>query len=313
LKKSPPQTEQSTPSRTHSSHLSHTSQHVSSAHWGSEYVTTSKPMHRSVTPITYQRLPKGSSLLHSQVHPFPAAATICDGRLQLALTAEQKKSNTMLCTVNRPLITIRFSCYGAAVFSLAAMSIERWYAICQPFAAARKTSNKKRLKFTAVFVIWVLAVGVSWPLLLCSFGHERVHTIVLAVSFLVLPFLAIVVANGKIILSIKKAGLFVVSRKIGQETRRRRKHLLNLLFAIIISFVVLWLPYTALYVFMGFVKIKDLVIYLKLMITARAVAITSYIHPALNSFLYYGFCRDFRRGLASLMRKSTSRTTASRN
>lgn len=199
------------------------------------------------------------------------------------------------------------------MFSLAILSVERWYAICQPFAAARKTSYKKRIKFAAVLAIWMLAAGVSSPLALCTKTHSKAKVLLLAISYLVIPFVIILIANGKIILSIKRAGLFVVSRKFGQETQRRRKHLLKLLFAIIICFIVLWLPYTALYIYMGFFKSRNALEYWRVVVIARALVVTTYIHPALNAFMYYGFCKDFRRGLATLIRKSTTRTHSTNN
>lgn len=239
-----------------------------------------------------------------------AMVNIAGETLYIVLTPKQLQSKLLSCDVFRPMITVRFACYGAAVFSLAVLSVERWYAICQPFAAARNTSYKKRIKFASVLGIWVVSFGISSPLSLCTYGHERAQVIILAMSYLVIPFMIILIANGKIIISIKKAGVFVVSRKVGQETQRRRKHLLKLLFAIIISFVVLWVPSTAFYIYMGFFKAKDYVVYYRVLIISRVLGVTTYAHPALNSFMYYGFCKDFRRGLASLMRRSTSQTNA---
>lgn len=239
-----------------------------------------------------------------------ALVNIAGETLILVLTPAQLKTHFWSCSIFRPMTTIRFVCYGAAVFSLAVLSVERWYAICQPFAAARNSSYKKRIKFGAVFGIWALSIGISSPLSLCTYTHERAQVILLAIVYFIVPFLIILVANGKIILSIKKAGMFVVSRKLGQETQRRRRHLLKLLFAIIISFIILWLPFTALYLYTGFFKTKDYVVYYRVLITIKVFTVTTYAHPALNSFMYYGFCKDFRRGLASLVRKSTIRTTA---
>ncbi|XP_001635137.2 neuropeptide FF receptor 1 [Nematostella vectensis] len=221
--------------------------------------------------------------------------------LSHAMTPQALKANN--CLIHKPLVTARFVCYAASVFSIATLSVERWYAICQPFAAARKTVQKKKLKILIFAVIWILSFAVAFPLALCETGHEKVHAIVLASTLLVLPSLIILFANGMIILSIKNADIFEVSEH-GNEGRRKRDSLLKLLVAIIISFIVFWLPYNVLYLYLQFASRPPLVTVIKLGIISRAVTVTSYFHPALNAFLYYGFCKDFRRGLRDLIRKS---------
>jgi hypothetical protein len=122
-----------------------------------------------------------------------------------------------------------------------------------------------------------------------------------------LPFLIILTANGKIILSIRKAGIFEVTDQ-ARETIRKRRHLLKLLFAVIISFVILWLPYTVLSLYRSFFKTTTLIMRYRIVIITKAVVVTSYMHPAMNAFMYYGFCKDFRRGLVSLVKRTSTRS-----
>lgn len=225
--------------------------------------------------------------------------------LSLVVSANQQKA--IRCSVFKPLTAVRFVCYAVAVFSLAVLSVERWHVICLPFAAAQNPSLKKKIKMLTLVAVWLLAVGISFPIALCTTGHERVHTIILAISLLVIPFLIILTANVKIIFTIRKAGIFEVSDQ-AQEAIRKRRHLLNLLFAIVISFILLWLPYTVLYIYLSFFRATDLIMRYKIVIITKAVVVTSYINPALNAIMYYGFCKDFRRGLVSLVRKSSTQS-----
>lgn len=225
----------------------------------------------------------------------------------ISFVVPANKQREIRCSVIKPLTAARFVCYAVAVFSLAVLSVERWHVICLPFAAAKNPSLKKKIKILTLATVWLLAVGVSFPIALCTTGHEKIHTIILAITLLVLPFLVILTANVKIIISIRKAGIFEVSDQ-AQEAIRKRRHLLKLLFAIIISFILLWLPYTVLYIYLSFFKATDLIMRYKIAIITKGIVVTSYVNPALNAVMYYGFCRDFRRGLVSLVRKTSTQS-----
>lgn len=219
----------------------------------------------------------------------------------LVLALDKETLAKTYCIVFRPLLAVRFIAYAISVFCLALLSVERCYAISSPIDYFSNVSFKKKFKAAILAIVWMVAIGMSAPLGFCSVGVEKPYIIFLAIALHAIPLTTITIANIKIIISLKKKGVYEI-RPVNETAR---ESLFKLLVLLIVSFILFWSPYHIFFLYHSFngpPSTPERSV--KWDIVLRAGNALTYFNPALNGILYFVFCRDFRTSLRSLFRKS---------
>lgn len=220
------------------------------------------------------------------------------------LLHEQALEETF-CTLYRPLITVRFVAYAVSMFCLAALSVERWYVVSWPLRA--QFSNAilvKKLKFSFLLLIWIVALAISAPMGLCKITVTKTFAIFLALVLHITPLTVIIVVNVKTILSLNRNAVCEVSA-VNEGSREKIR---KLLISLILSVVIFWSPYHCLFLYSVFAEPPSSpTLAIKLAIAFRVGNAVAYFNPLLNALLYYIFSKDFRKGLSSLLRRCFGR------
>ncbi len=246
--------------------------------------------------------------MRSMAHLFLLNVAIADlsfsalniaGHATEHLLHEQALKETF-CTLYRPLIAVRFVAYAVSMFCLAALSVERWYVVCLPLKA--QFSNAilvKKLKFSSLFLIWIIALALSAPMGLCKITVTKTFAVFLALVLHIAPLAVIIVVNIKMILSLKRNAVCEISA-VNEGSRERIR---KLLITLILSVVIFWSPYHSLFLYSVFAAgpPSSPTLAIKLTIALRVGNAVAYFNPLLNALLYYIFSKEFRKGLSSLL------------
>ena len=198
--------------------------------------------------------------MRSMAHLFLLNVAIADlffsalniaGHATEHLLHEQALKETF-CTLYRSLIAVRFVAYAVSMFCLAALSVERWYVACSPLRA--QFSNAilvKKLKFSFLLLIWIIALAISAPMGLCKITVTKTFAIILALVLHITPLGVInIVVNVKMILSLRQNAVCEISA-VNEGTRERIR---KLLITLILSVVIFWSPYHCLFLYSVFAE-----------------------------------------------------------
>lgn len=245
--------------------------------------------------------------MRSMAHLFLLNVAIADlffsalniaGHATEHLLHEQALKKTF-CTLYRPLISVRFVAYAVSMFCLTALSVERWYVVCSPLRA--QFSNAilvKKLKFSFLVLIWIVALALSSPMGLCKITVTKTFAVFLALVLHITPLAVIIVVNIKMILSLKRNAVCEISA-VNEGSRERIR---KLLITLILSVVIFWSPYHCLFLYSVFAEPPSSpTLAIKLTIAFRVGNAVAYFNPLLNALLYYIFSKEFRKGLSSLL------------
>ena len=208
------------------------------------------------------------------------------------------------CTLYRPLIAVRFVAYGISVLCLASLSVERCIAICAPVRFHSHGTAKNKLKLGLVAALWLSATALSAPLGFCS-EVSKLHVVVLAVVLHAIPLVVISAANLKIIILLCKPE----QADLRSTAQRDTGGLFKLLVLLIVSFLMFWSPYHAMFLYHTFQHrlAMPLEAQLKWGFALHAGNILTYFNSALHCILYFALCQSFRRGLRALVSRCAPR------
>ena len=234
---------------------------------------------------------------------FFSALNIAGHATERVLHAEALKET--FCTLYRPLIAVRFVAYAVSMFCLAALSVERWYVVCSPLRA--QFSNAilfKKIKFSFLLLIWIIALAISAPLGLCKITVTKTFATFLALVLHIAPLAVIIVVNVKMILSLKRNAVCEISA-VNEGARERIR---KLLITLILSVVIFWSPYHCLFLYSVYADPPtSRALAIKLIIALRTGNAVAYFNPLLNALLYYIFSKEFRKGLSCLVARCFGR------
>lgn len=162
----------------------------------------------------------------------------------------------------------------------------------------------KKLKFSLLLLIWIIALALSVPMGLCKITISETFAIFLALVLHITPLTVITVVNVKMILSLKRNAVCEVSARNEGARERIRK----LLITLILSVVIFWSPYHCLFLYSVFGEPPSSpALAIKLTIAFRAGNVVTYFNPLLNALLYFIFSEEFRKGLSSLLTRCCGR------
>ncbi|XP_007569839.1 neurotensin receptor type 1 [Poecilia latipinna] len=169
---------------------------------------------------------------------------------------------------------LRDSCSYATALNIASLSVERYMAICHPFKAKSIMSRSRTKKL--ISAMWIASFALATPMLfimgqMTRNGEKICTTIVSAVTMktvlqvnaflsFVLPMVAISVLNGVIAnqllrmfqeaeqdsrMSITRGNPTMLNITVESNRAQSLRHGVLVLRAVVIAFVVCWLPYHA--------------------------------------------------------------------
>ncbi|XP_043971955.1 neurotensin receptor type 1 isoform X3 [Gambusia affinis] len=169
---------------------------------------------------------------------------------------------------------LRDSCSYATALNIASLSVERYMAICHPFKAKSIMSRSRTKKL--ISAMWIASFALATPMLfimgqMTRKGEKICTTIVSAVTMktvlqvnaflsFVLPMVAISVLNGVIAnqllrmfqeaeqdhrMSITRGNPTMLNVTVESNRAQSLRHGVLVLRAVVIAFVVCWLPYHA--------------------------------------------------------------------
>ena len=209
----------------------------------------------------------------------------------------------------KSLISSRILTYAVSMLSLAALSVERYHAVCKPLTTYTNAANINIFKKGIFVFIWVMSIAMSVPVGLCKFEVEanvKAFAVSLVVMLHSIPLFIIVVTNTIIVVSLRSRVGPGENREAG-EGRARRKRLTTLLIVMVVTFIIFWSPYQFFFLRTIFVTQSQHhpVYYFRMLIVQRAAGVLAYFNPTLNPFLYMFYSKNFRQGLCKLIRRNT--------
>lgn len=195
--------------------------------------------------------------------------------------------------VTQPLTSLRVLTFTVSIYSLLAVSIDRFLATTM--FNFNNNNNRK-----VVVLLWLISLAIILPLAFCDFNVNILYTVCLAIIILCLPLSGILVFN---FLIYKSARTQVAPRPSRGEVRSKRT--VPLVTALVVSLVVLWMPYL---VMVSYPAVTGGVYscdgYIRILLVERSVNIVAYFNPAVNPVLCCVFSKTFRQGFQSIHRFS---------
>ena len=204
--------------------------------------------------------------------------------------------------VENGVLYMKFVTYTVSMFSLIALSVERFAAVSSPVAWMRRRSEFRKIKELTLAFIWFVGIVFPLPYAMCPNFQPRLKiplNIALFVLLHVIPLCTIVVVTLKICQVLHNK----VNENAADQRRAQRDRLVALLIVMVITFLVFFAPYHVMYVYMGFANPPITAQYL---IGSRIATVATYIYPALTPIFYFAFCKNFRSGFSKVFWKCPS-------
>lgn len=197
--------------------------------------------------------------------------------------------------VTQPLASLRVLTFTVSIYSLLAVSIDRYLA-----TTVFSVSNNNNRKVKIVLLLWLISLAIILPLGFCDFTVNIPYTVCLAIIILCLPLLGILLFN---FLNCKSARTQIVPSPPHGEVRSKRT--VPLVTALVLSLVILWMPYLVMLSYPAVTGgIFSCVGYIRGLLVERTVNIVAYFNPAVSPVLYCVFSKTFRQGFQSIHRFS---------
>nr|7UL2_R Chain R, Neurotensin receptor 1 [Homo sapiens] len=217
---------------------------------------------------------------------------------------------------------LRDACTYATALNVASLSVERYLAICHPFKAKTLMSRSRTKKF--ISAIWLASALLAVPMLFTMGEQNRsadgqhagglvctptIHTATVKVviqvntfmSF-IFPMVVISVLYTLMILRLKSVRLLSGSREKDRNLRR----ITRLVLAVVIAFVVCWLPYHVRRLMFCYISDEQWTPFLYdfyhyfYMVTNALFYVSSTINPILYNLVSANFRHIFLATLACL-------------
>lgn len=193
----------------------------------------------------------------------------------------------------------------SSVLTLTSLSVDRYIAVCKP-----DLSQKHRQPLKAVFlivVIWTLSLLLSMPIILFSRRTPHpflegkfscyvdwdvkavpIYVIYIFVLGFAVPLCFISTFYTCIIVHVKRAG--PANRKKSNEQRKNHRKVTFLVFAIILSYVICWLPYWIFQIVLVVMSLYNIVT----IVILHICTVLTFVNSMINPFLYAFISNDFR-------------------
>ncbi|XP_031558633.1 histamine H2 receptor-like [Actinia tenebrosa] len=198
--------------------------------------------------------------------------------------------------VSQPLTSLRILTFTVSIYSLLAVSMDRYLATTTMF----NVSNDNNRKVEILVLLWLISLAITLPIAFCDFTVNIPYTVCLAIIILCLPLLGVLVFNFFIC---KSARIQVGPMPRHGEIHTQRT--VRLVTALVVSLVILWMPYL---VMISYPAINGDIFscdgYIRVLLVERAVNILAYFNAAINPVLYCVFSKTFRQGFQSIHRFS---------
>ncbi|XP_061191208.1 somatostatin receptor type 2-like [Saccostrea echinata] len=196
----------------------------------------------------------------------------------------------------------------SSVLTLTSLSVDRYIAVCKPDVA-----YKYRQPLKAVFVIisiWIFSLLLSMPIILysrriphpymkgkdsCMVNWQDVKEVPIYIIYIfilgfAIPLCFISTFYTCVIVHMKSAG--PANRQRSKEQHRYHRKITYLVLAIILSYVICWLPYWIFQIVLVVVfKYKTVA---EIMVIQQICTVLMFANSMVNPFLYAFINRDFR-------------------
>ncbi|XP_070547193.1 adenosine receptor A2b-like [Ptychodera flava] len=245
--------------------------------------------------------------------------------INLSISDDLRNVSETICGIGTYVTLVFGSC---SVWTMLAISVERYVAICHPFKYQRYcTINRARL---VVILTWILCAVSLFPLVAMmvnniniirvAHDHEsaengEVRTICIYVMetkrlagdlyyaylflfFTGVPLTCIIIAYGKSFYSLHRSMEYFAKTHATQKQVDKRKKIAKMMLCILIVFVVCWVPYitfTAFAAFGGNMQ-RDNILFVYAVVTWLI-----FLGSAINPYIYSYYSRDFRYNLNRVM------------
>ncbi|XP_061191209.1 somatostatin receptor type 2-like [Saccostrea echinata] len=198
----------------------------------------------------------------------------------------------------------------SSVLTLTSLSVDRYIAVCKPVI-----SQKHRQRLKAVFVIvfiWLLSLLLSMPIILYSkrtshpylegkfscqvdWPDVKVVPAYIIYTFILgfgIPLCFISTFYTCVILHMKSAG--PVNRQRSTEQRKNHRKVTYLVFAIILTYVICWLPYWVLQIVLVVLSLYNTVID-TIAVALHICTVLTFANSMINPILYAFISENFRQ------------------
>ena len=212
--------------------------------------------------------------------------------LLILLFNQDYKASSLVQTVFSPMDILSGM---LSILHLMTISVERVYAIAFPL---RHRTSTARLNFIILAIIWLTAAGVASLNFFIPKGPEWKGTFLIysTLGFIV-PFSVIFLAYTSIWIIVKSRTK--ISRKRARVVRRESRTALTI-FALILLFLITWLPFFSLNLVLFSCSKCAAAVPLQLVLFFKAL---HYCGSALNPVVYSARMPEFRRPIAILLKE----------